>query len=67
MECALGQSPFPKLQNVFDFMNYINKSPIPQLPKDKFSPGFIDFVMNCLIPSSINRPNVPQMRVLFTK
>jgi len=66
MECALGHSPFPKLQNVFEFMNYINKHPVLELPADKFTSGFIDFIMNCLIPSSSDRPNASRMRVLFT-
>lgn len=65
MECALGQPPFPKMQNVFEFMNYINKNPHFQLPTDKFSPGFIDFVNNCLIATSSSRPNSSQMLVVY--
>eukprot|EP00826_Nyctotherus_ovalis_P010403 TRINITY_DN12746_c0_g1_i8.p1 TRINITY_DN12746_c0_g1~~TRINITY_DN12746_c0_g1_i8.p1 ORF type:complete len:324 (-),score=77.14 TRINITY_DN12746_c0_g1_i8:189-1160(-) len=63
VECALGHSPFPKLQNIFEFIGFINKNPTFHLPKDKFSLGFIDFIANCLIPSSSERPNASQMRL----
>lgn len=65
MECALGQSPFPKLQNVFDFMNYISKNQMPALPADKFSAGFQDFIANCLIHNPAMRPSSSQMLVLL--
>eukprot|EP00826_Nyctotherus_ovalis_P019001 TRINITY_DN1578_c0_g1_i2.p1 TRINITY_DN1578_c0_g1~~TRINITY_DN1578_c0_g1_i2.p1 ORF type:complete len:305 (+),score=62.40 TRINITY_DN1578_c0_g1_i2:313-1227(+) len=61
MECALGQLPFPKMQNVYEFMNYISKNPNLQLQSDKFEPGFIDFVSNCLVPTSSTRPSSSQM------
>ena len=63
LECAMGCPPFPKMQNVFEFMNYINKNPVFQLPKDKFSPGFLDFISNCLIATPSSRPNSSQMIV----
>jgi len=63
MECALGQSPFPKMVNVFEFMNYISKNPVLPLPADKFSPGFLDFISNCLVPLSSKRPSASQMLV----
>ncbi len=65
MECALGQSPFPKMQNVFEFMNFISKNPVLPLPADKFTPGFLDFIANCLMPTSSTRPGASQMLVPF--
>lgn len=58
----MGQSPFPKFPNVLEFMNYITKSPVLTLPAG-FSPGFSDFISNCLITSPAKRPGATQMLV----
>lgn len=65
MECAMGNPPFPKMQNVFEFMNYLAKNPVLQLPSDKFSPGFLDFISNCLITNPSTRPGASQMIVII--
>mmetsp|Transcript_26274 Transcript_26274/g.23154 ORF Transcript_26274/g.23154 Transcript_26274/m.23154 type:complete len:164 (+) Transcript_26274:41-532(+) len=54
LECALGRYPYFEpgrdYKNIqyFDLLEMISKSPVPDLPKDKFSDNIRDFVAICL-------------------
>jgi mitogen-activated protein kinase kinase 1 len=69
LECALGFYPYLAIsskENISDFWNLaqvIVESDVPELPLDKFSPDFIDFINMCLIKDLSKRP---QTKVLLS-
>lgn len=45
VECALGRYPYPlSTGNFWEIMDQVVSQPAPELPRDVFSPAFLDFI-----------------------
>ncbi len=71
VECALGKFPYPYDEDLqsglpmelgfWELMKYITLKDTPQLPSDKFSGDFRDFLSRCLRKQGGTRPSASEL------
>jgi len=66
IECALGEYPYKSTSKepmgFWELLDFIVKSPVPDLPQNKFSPEFADFIGQCLQKDPEERPSAIELQ-----